>query len=190
MNRGQRRHTAKILGLDNAARDAELANACQLCAFIKVQIVGAREQLYRDQQGRLIELGVNHRLEPPYGLRWPFDLQRRPPCPKCKGGGQVEVINLQLKTRTRSMCQDCLGLGKTLRGDEFAPLCQGCAQWVMSWLEARAKAHAEKFLTAGGRLVVASAADLTAMLTHRQQAAGAASARTGLARIALGGMNR
>jgi hypothetical protein len=183
VNHDQRRAATKVLKLGT---DRTPDDACVLCAFVKVQVVGSRERLYKDQQGRMIDLPISTRLEPPYGLRWPYDLQRRPACRNCKGGN-VETINLQTGVKTRSFCQVCYGLGRQLRGDEFAQLCESCARYVYAWLEARSKAHMEKHMTAGGRLVVASQAQLTQMLTAGQQLQQRA---PGLAKIGLPGIQR
>ncbi len=168
MNREERQRARKILKLDAGQEDLK-DDACVLCAFVKVQVVGSRERLYVDRQGRQIELGINHRLEPPYGLRWPYDLSKRPPCPHCKGKGQLEMINLIKQTKDVRMCVDCYGLGKQLRGDEFSPLCESCAQFVYGWLDARGQAHFKKHMSAGGRLVTATPGQLAAMLASGPQ---------------------
>ena len=187
MNREQRRHAAKLLRLGDA--EEEMEGACILCAFVKVQVVGSREQLYKDKQGRRIELGISHRLEAPYGLRWPYDLQSRPPCHECKGSGRLSssFVKDGEIVKQESLCQPCKGLGRELRGDEFAPLCEPCAQFVYAWLEARARKHMEEHMTAGGRLQIATPAMLAQMLAGGM-AAGAPT--PGLARIGLPGIRR
>src|SRR5215467_723781 len=156
MNRADRRAANKILKLD-AGKETFGEDACVMCAFVNVQVVGGRQSLYKDKQGRQIELSVSSRLEPPYGLRWPYDLDSRPPCRYCKGGTResTTVVNGQI-VRSRNMCTSCYGLGRELRGDEFAQLCESCAKFVAAWLEARTRAHFEKHMTAGGRLITAT----------------------------------
>ncbi len=187
MNRDERRRTAKILGLSKGQPTLE-EDACVLCAFVKVQIVGSRERLYKDAQGREIDLGISSRLEPPYGLRWPYDLQKRPPCSACGGSGKIETINLQKRSKDITACKECYGLGKRLRGDEFAPLCEPCATFVLGWLEARGRSHMEKHMTAGGRLVTATPGQLAAMLSMGRRAG--ADGPVGVAKMALPGIQR
>jgi len=185
MNRADRRAANKILKLD-AGKETFGEDACVMCAFVNVQVVGGRQSLYKDKQGRQIELSVSSRLEPPYGLRWPYDLESRPPCRYCKGGTResTTVVNGQI-VRSRNMCTSCYGLGRELRGDEFAQLCESCAKFVAAWLEARTRAHFEKHMTAGGRLITATPGQLTAML------AGTAMQRqSGVGRIGLPGIQR
>lgn len=165
MNRAGRRAARKILQLDQG-QDSFGEDACLMCGYINVQVVGGRQSLYVDKQGRKIELGISSRLEPPYGLRWPYDLESRPPCAFCKAGvvESTTVVNGQV-VRSRNMCTACYGLGRELRGDEFAQLCESCAKYVAGWIEARTRAHYEKHMTAGGRLVTATPGQLAAMLS-------------------------
>jgi len=185
MNRADRRAANKILQLDKG-KDSFGEDACVMCAFINVQVVGGRQSLYKDKQGRQIDLSVSSRLEPPYGLRWPYDLEARPLCPFCKAGVResATVVNGQI-VRSRNTCTACYGLGRELRGDEFAQLCEFCAKVVAQWLEIRTRAHYEKHMTAGGRLVTATPGQLAAMLT------GAAMPQApGVGKITLPGIQR
>jgi len=186
VNHDGRRRATKVLGLSKD-RNADLLDSCILCAFVKVQIIGARETLYADQQGRQIDLVVNPRVEPPYGFRFPFALEKRPPCAGCKGGVRERrtVVNGEIVS-SRDSCPDCYGTGRQLRGDEFAPLCESCAQFVMAWLEVRGRLHVERHMTAGGKLMVATPAMLARMLAGGAQQDKA----PGLARIGLPGIQR
>jgi len=165
----------KILKLDSGAKQIA-EDACVLCGFLNVQVVGGRQSLYKDKQGRQIDLTVSTALEPPYGLRWPYDLESRAACAFCKGGVKesTSVVNGQI-VKSREACRACYGLGRELRGDEFAQLCESCAKYVLAWIQARTQEHYKKYMTAGGRLVPATPGQLAAMLsgTAMQRAPGA-----------------
>jgi hypothetical protein len=185
MNRAERRAANKILKLDKG-QESFGEDACVMCAFINVQVVGGRQSLYKDKQGRQIELGINNRLEPPYGLRWPYDLESRAACTYCTGGVREDttVVNGQI-VKSRNMCTVCYGLGRQLNGDEFAQLCEFCAKVVLAWIEQRTQAHYHRHMTAGGRLVTATPGQLAAMIS------GVAMQRApGAARIDLPGIQR
>jgi RecJ-like exonuclease len=164
MNREERARARKILHLDAAVEDTP-DDACILCAFVKVQVIGRREHLYKDLKGGQIDLPIAQRMEPPYGLRWPYDLNNRPPCSFCKGKGRLEVINLQKKSKDIRACGECYGLGKQLKGDEFAPLCEPCARYVLGWIGLRGNEHMQK--QGGGKLMIANEAMLNQMLAQR-----------------------
>lgn len=53
--------------------------------------------------------------------------------------------------------------------DEWAPLCMQCAQFVMSWLEARSRAHAARHAPAGGKIMVATPGMLSQALDNMKQ---------------------
>lgn len=188
MNRAERRAANKILHLDKG-QGSFGEDACRLCTFLNVQVVGGHQQEYVDAQGRVIELGVMPRVEPPQGFRFPKLLASRPPCELCNGEGQTSssFIKDGEIVRQRNMCKPCMGTGRQLKGDEFAQLCAQCAQYLMAWLQARAQAHAQKHAPAGGRIVVASPAQLAAELTGRAMVQQRA---PGLFKVALPGIER
>lgn len=152
-------------------------DVCQVCAFISANIIGAREQDFRLQDGTLVELGINKRLEPPLGVRFPKSAAKRHPClacggkgtfqcPDCKGSGQALIIALRqqgmacqsCKGSGKIACEKCQSLGYTWTRDDFAPACLLCSQFIMAWLGEREKlAMFKQGKAEGSKIVLPSA---------------------------------
>ncbi len=162
MNRDTRRRLVQLHSL----KDGGPEDACRLCAFIRVQLVGDRDRLYRDREGRSIDLPIAERLHPPQGLSWANAVQNAPDCTWCVRG---VVTTKHAQGENRETCGHCSGTGKRFKGDEWAPLCQFCAQAVHAWLEIRAQAHVRKHAPAGGKIVVATEAMVQQALAGVQQ---------------------
>ena len=132
-------------------------DVCQICAFIASSIIAHREQDFRLPDGTLVELGVNKRLEPPLGVRFPKSAAKREKCLACAGIGssqcetcggtgrapiQTSVIETpceSCKGKGKISCEKCAGSGINWIRDDFAPTCFTCSQFVMVWLGEREK---------------------------------------------------
>lgn len=166
MNRASRRGASRVAG----ATSMKVADrACQVCAYIASHIVGARARDYKDQAtGELIELHINERLQPPYGVRFPSAKEKRTPCLECAGVGKFgckdchgsgQSLDPALPCPTcggqgKTACAKCHGQGVNWVREDFAPTCNLCSQFLMAWLQEREQSFRAKRSPAASRILI------------------------------------
>jgi hypothetical protein len=125
---------------------------CRLCGFVATEIIGHREQDFKLPDGSLVELGINKRMEPPLGIRFPKSAAKRTPCLPCGGSGKLicdecggKGVKLVLANTPcqkcsgsgKTVCEKCAGFGVNWTREDFAPTCMLCSQFIMAWLAER-----------------------------------------------------